>query len=195
MYHPLRCRCGSIRGSVRVTGSENRVLCYCRDCQAFARFLGRADSILDRQGGSNIVQTLPACVTINTGKDSLACMRLTPKGLLRWYARCCNTPIGNTLDSPRISFIGLVHSCLQVDEQTIDAAFGPVCMWVYTRSALGNPKPHKQVPIGGMLRMVFAVIRARLNGSYRQTPFFSFETGAPAARPRVLTAEERHALN
>jgi hypothetical protein len=34
-----------------------------------------------------------------------------------WYARCCNTPIGNTLVDYRISFIGLVHTCLQSPEK------------------------------------------------------------------------------
>ncbi len=35
-------------------------------------------------------------------------MRLTPMGLLRWYAGCCNTPIGNMV-SARVPFIGIVH--------------------------------------------------------------------------------------
>jgi hypothetical protein len=34
-------------------------------------------------------------------------------GLLRWYAACCKTPIGNTLPNFRASFVGLIHSCLQ----------------------------------------------------------------------------------
>ena len=45
---PLRCECGKIRGLAEgVAQSEGtRCVCYCGDCQAFARFLGR-DGILD----------------------------------------------------------------------------------------------------------------------------------------------------
>jgi hypothetical protein len=45
MNVPLRCRCGRVRGVAsdvsRSTGF--RFICYCKDCQAFAHFLGRAD--------------------------------------------------------------------------------------------------------------------------------------------------------
>jgi hypothetical protein len=40
MSHPLQCRCGTIQGHVDDPRSANRALCYCRDCQAFAHFLG-----------------------------------------------------------------------------------------------------------------------------------------------------------
>jgi len=66
--------------------------------------------ILDAQGGTDVVQTRPANLTFTHGQDTLACMRLTPKGLLRWYAACCNTPIGNTVANYRMPFVGLVHS-------------------------------------------------------------------------------------
>jgi hypothetical protein len=34
-------------------------------------------------------------------------MRLSDKGLLRWYARCCNTPIANTPANYKASFAGI----------------------------------------------------------------------------------------
>lgn len=45
---PLRCSCGALRGVLRGMSPArgNRVVCYCRDCQAFAHFLDR-DEILD----------------------------------------------------------------------------------------------------------------------------------------------------
>jgi len=36
-----------------------RFVCYCKDCQAFARFLERAD-VLDPAGGTDIFQMPPA---------------------------------------------------------------------------------------------------------------------------------------
>ena len=92
----LRCRCGAIQGTVDSRHVYGRAVCYCTDCQAFARYLGSQDQVLNRQGGTEIVAILPAAVHFETGLDKLACMSLSDKGLLRWYASCCRTPIGNT---------------------------------------------------------------------------------------------------
>ena len=46
MNHPLRCRCGTLRGQVSHPEKVSRGVCYCKDCQAFAHFLGTTDSIL-----------------------------------------------------------------------------------------------------------------------------------------------------
>src|SRR5579863_699680 len=93
----LRCRCGEVRALVSGASRRtvNRVVCYCDDCQAFAHQLGRAD-LLDAQGGSDIVQVAPASLRFVQGAHRIVGLRLTPKGLLRWYTNCCNTPIGNT---------------------------------------------------------------------------------------------------
>jgi hypothetical protein len=72
-----------LKGYVSQPGSVNRAVCYCRDCQAFAHFLGRPEEILDSKGGSDVVQTTPARVTLTDGIEMLACMRLTEKGLRR----------------------------------------------------------------------------------------------------------------
>jgi Family of unknown function (DUF6151) len=62
--------------------------------------------ILDVHGATDVIQTSPAQLTLTQGQEFLACMRLTEKGLLRWYAACCSTPIGNTLPNYRMSFVG-----------------------------------------------------------------------------------------
>jgi len=93
MNHPLRCRCGQVEGHVVRPGPATRAVCYCKDCQAFARFLGHADSVLDAQGGSGIVATQPREVVFARGTEKIACMSLSERGMLRWYASCCNTPI------------------------------------------------------------------------------------------------------
>jgi hypothetical protein len=43
----------------------------------------------------------PAHVKLGAGTDALRCLRLSDKGVLRWYTDCCRTPIGNTAASPR----------------------------------------------------------------------------------------------
>ena len=194
MSHQLQCKCGKINGFVAERGGTNHVICYCKDCQAFAHFLGSATEILDEQCGSDIVQVLPSSVTFTEGLGRLACMRLTPKGLLRWYASCCRTPIGNTLATPKISFIGLLHSCLEARNASITESFGPVVAWVNTASAKGSPKPKVQ-GLGRSLRwFIGAPLKARITGDYKRTPFFRAETSEPVVVPQVLTEGERARL-
>lgn len=188
MDHPLQCRCGTLKGVISNPQAGNRTLCYCRDCQAFAHFLGRPQQILDERGGSDVVQILPKNLTFTQGIESLACMRLTPKGLVRWYASCCNTPIGNTLATPTFSFVGLVSECLK--SKPLDESFGPIRSWVHAQSAGGEPKPRTR-GIGTSVRWFFAnALKARFNGDYKRTPLFRAD-GTMIVTPRVLSVEER----
>ena len=195
MNHPLQCQCGTLKGTLSHPERVNRVVCYCRDCQAFAHFLGRAAETLDPQGGTDVIQTLPARLTFTTGQEVLACVRLSEKGLVRWYAKCCNTPIGNTLMDFRISFIGLVHNCLQTPDKSLDASFGPVRMWSFTKGAKGGEVKSKPLAMtAGLLRMIAMLTRARITGAYKRTPLFSPDTGAPIAAPKILSTSERAAV-
>jgi hypothetical protein len=191
MGHPLQCRCGTIKGSVEHPRSANRAVCYCKDCQAFAHYLGRPGDVLDERGGSDVIQVLPRLVTFSAGVEALACLRLTPKGLLRWYAGCCRTPIGNTAATPKLSFIGLVHNCLEgTGGESLDSAFGPVGAWVNTQSAQGDPKPESRGIGTTFSWFLRTVLKARCNGDYRRTPFFRADTGLPIVVPKILSGEE-----
>jgi hypothetical protein len=134
MNHPIQCKCGKVRGYVSHAEKADRVVCYCKDCQAFAHFLG-ANGILDEKGGTEVIQTLPRDLNFTEGTEALACMRLTPKGLLRWYTSCCKTPIGITPPNFRISYLGLVHKCLESGGNPLEDSFGPVRMRVNIKSA------------------------------------------------------------
>jgi hypothetical protein len=189
MQHPLQCRCGTIKGWVSDTRSANHLVCYCKDCQAFARSLGQESETLDVQGGSDIVQTLPKNVTFTQGADALACLRLTEKGMVRWYAGCCNTPIGNTLENYKISFIGLLHNCLESPEHSLQNSFGAVRGYAYPQGAIGDPKPKPKGMAVTVWWVVRTILKARVNGDYKRTPFF--KDGRPIANPRVLSSAER----
>jgi len=102
---PLRCACGRLEGHVAATHRAGRAICYCRDCQAFARFLGSPEATLDVLGGTDIITTAPRFVQFTAGTEQLQCMSLGPRGLLRWYAGCCRTPIGNTPRNPKLSYV------------------------------------------------------------------------------------------
>ncbi|MEA5467222.1 DUF6151 family protein [Leptothoe sp. PORK10 BA2] len=190
MTHSIRCHCGKLKGALSCNQELNRCVCYCADCQAFARFLKREHEILDAMGGTSIIQTIPANITFTEGIENLTCMRLTAKGLLRWYATCCNTPIGNTLPTPNLSFIGLIHTCLSLDQTSLDNAFGSIRMYVNTQSAIGENKPKSTGALSGILRVIGMMLKARFDGRYKQTPFFDMESGTPIVVPKTLNAEE-----
>jgi len=192
--HPLQCRCGTLKGCVDTSQPTNRAVCYCKDCQAFAHFLGRASEILDSNGGTDVIQTVPGAVTFTQGRETLACIRLSEKGLVRWYANCCNTPIGNTAANYRLSFVGLIHNCLEAPPASLNDSFGPVRMWSFTKSARTkvDASPFGMVP--GILRLIAMLLRARLSGAYKRTPFFTANTGVPIATPKILTMSEREAV-
>ena len=188
--HPLQCRCGTLKGHVSHPEHVARGICYCKDCQAFAHFLGSSATTLDEAGGTDVIATRPGNVTFTQGTESLACMRLTNKGLLRWYASCCNTPIGNTPPDLRMSFVGLIHDCLEAPGQSLDASFGPVTMRVMTKSARKKVDARALSTIATMLRFMPGVLLARVTGHYRTTPFFKVGLETPVVTPKVLSHEE-----
>jgi hypothetical protein len=194
MNHPMQCRCGTIKGHVVRPGMATRAVCYCKDCQAFAHFLKSADSILDENGGTSIVATLPNQVRFSQGIEALACMSLSDHGMLRWYASCCNTPIGNTPRDFKTPYVGLIESCLVSSSPSLQESFGPVRMVLNTKSARGRVESTPVSNLMAMLALMKSVIGARLRGTYKRNPFFGTETGAPIVRPRELTEAERERI-
>jgi hypothetical protein len=195
MNHPLRCRCGALQGQVTHNPRAQRGVCYCKDCQAFAHFLGNPDEILDRFGGTEVLATQPRFVMFTVGLEYLACMSLSPKGTLRWYASCCNTPIGNNVRDIRTAHIGLIHNCVEDSARSLEAMYGPIRMHVNRKSALGTPPSAPVSTFFAILHFVRSLIGARLSGSYRQNPFFQADHVTPLVAPRVLTLKERQRLS
>lgn len=187
--HPLQCACGKFKGHVNVTGTGTRGLCYCRDCQAFAHFLGKSKEVLDAHGGTDIVPTNPMHVTFTEGLDQLTCLRLTPKGLVRWYTRCCNSPIGNTMADQKMSYVGLVHTILRAPGASLDDSFGPIRMWINQTGTEGEVPSSALATLKAIAWMLKQVATARFSGTYRQTPFFD-SNGQLVATPYILTPEE-----
>jgi hypothetical protein len=186
----LRCWCGALEGIVTNPARASHVVCYCEYCQAYAHLLGLPQRLLDEHGGSHLLQTLPANITFTSSLETLVCLRLTPRGMLRWYARCCGAPIGNTLANPKLSVIRLVHACLDTGGASLEEIFGPVTAWRHTVDATGKPRP-KSAGRSRMTRWLFnAMLNARLNGDYRRTPFFNPDTGAPIVTPRQIRRYE-----
>jgi hypothetical protein len=188
---PLRCRCGRFQAEVDHPGRGTRAVCYCKDCQAFAHFLGLPPGMLDAHGGTDIVAVRPRDVRFLQGVEQLACRSLTPRGTLRWFTACCRTPIGNTPRDLRLSHVGLVHTALETPGADLGAAFGPVRMRVNRQSAHGRPPASPRVAFAAsLLRYLSGLAWSRVSGRYRANPFFDPQSGRPRAEPQVLSVEE-----
>jgi Family of unknown function (DUF6151) len=197
---PLRCRCGRVRGVASDVSPSSgiRFACYCKDCQAFAHYLERPDT-LDPAGGTDIFQMAPARVRLTAGTDALRCLRLSPETrVLRWYSDCCRTPIGNTADRPGFPIVALIHSVTdhEADGRSRDEALGrPLCR-IYESSAVGPLPPGAPAPpsLGLFLRRTSRMLSWWARGLARPSPFFDDRTNSPRAEPRVLTRSERTAM-
>jgi hypothetical protein len=173
-----------------------RLVCYCRDCRAFARFLDRAD-VLDPAGGTDIFQMPPARLKLTAGTDALRCLSLSGR-VLRWYSECCRTPIANTPARPGFPVVGMVHSFMDhaADDRSRDEVLGPPLCRIFERSAIG-PLPPNAPPspsVGLFARRASKLLGWWVRGLGRPTPFFDDRTKAPRAVPRALTERERAAL-
>jgi hypothetical protein len=194
----LRCRCGHVRGVASEVAPSNgfRFVCYCKDCQAFARFLERPD-VLDAAGGTDIFQMPPGRVKFTTGTDAVRCLRLSGK-VFRWYTDCCRTPIANTAASPRFPVVALIHSFMDDDSdgRSRDELIGPPLCRIYERSAIGPLPPTAPAPpsFGVFARRASKILGWWLRRLARPNPFFDDRTNAPCSVPRVLTPSERATL-
>lgn len=189
----LRCRCGKLQGELDPQRVAARALCYCKDCQAFARFLKSEDRVLDPSGGTEVAAALPAAVRFTGGLDHLACMSLGPNGIYRWYAACCNTPVGNTPRNPKASYLGLVRTCLDATPDELDRQLGHARMTANLGSAYGPVEATPVATLRAVCKIGAMVVKARLGGGWRDNPFFD-ASGAPVRAPQVLTRAARAAI-
>ncbi len=197
MPHRFQCRCGQLQGEVDQPEHGVRVVCYCTDCQTYGYLLGHPQRVLDRQGGTDIVATDSRYVRFTGGTEALACLSLSPRGLLRWYAKCCDTPIAATPRNWKLPYAGLVHTCLSQPD-SLERSFPQAPMRVNTQSARG--KPPGGAGVRGMARLAGLMLRliaSRLHGGYRASPFFN-ALGVPVAEvvvaPRGSVDEARRAV-
>ena len=192
MSHPLKCACGRLQGYLDAPKRGLRAVCYCRDCRAFAHFLDQS-ALLNAQGGSDIIPAAPANVHFTKGLTELACIRLTERGLLRWYAKCCNTPIGNTPADARVPYIGLSCACLGGDS-AVTPVFGPVRIVSFPQSALGKVRSRPLALTFAIARLLGMFTVQLIKRSQRKSPFLRPGTSAPVVEPRILTPQERQLL-
>jgi Family of unknown function (DUF6151) len=191
----LSCRCGEVQGCVKDAAPRtvNRVVCYCDDCQAFLHYLRRPD-LFDAHGGTDIVQVAPASLAFHRGTERIVGLRLTPKGLYRWYSGCCHTPLGNTV-GPAIPFVGIVARAFDGAAGGPDAIFGKPLGAIFGKYAIGPPpEGSTKRNLRIYARAIRMVVGWRLSGRSWPHPFFDRATGLPSRPLTTLLPAERDAL-
>ena len=184
----LRCRCGKVRGRVDARRAYARATCYCLDCQAYARHLG-ASGMTDAHGGTDIVAMNPEAVTFTEGEEHIAGLCLQEGGLLRWYAGCCRTPLGNTPRDGGMAYVGVVTACLP-DKAGVEEAFGARDRIVLNAgSAIGEVRSTPLAMAAGGFRIAAGITMAKLR---RQVPSLFFDaSGQPHRTAHPLGPQER----
>ncbi len=182
----LKCACGTVKGKTSAVSSKigTRITCCCDDCQVFAQFLGQEGNVLDQYGGTDIFQIPVSFLTITEGKSEIACVRLSPKGMHRWYAKCCNTPIGNTFGAGG-PFIGIIHSFMDKSEMS-EVDLGKSRGHILTKFAK-TPVPEnlKGSSLSINCRVVAKILSWKLKGLNKPSEFFN-NNAEPICEPQIL---------
>jgi len=190
----VACRCGAVTGRLEevAPSTTSRVRCCCNDCQGYARRLGRED-VLDDHGGSDVIQVSPARFTIEQGHEHLRALQQTPKGAMRFYASCCNSPVANTLPSPKGAFMGVFRAAVNATDEDVDAAVGPIRA-TFNRTFEGDAA--KAVRARGVDRFLMVggfapkYLWWSMRGDYKASPFYDAGTRSWRVEPeRVYEGE------
>ena len=179
----LTCECGSFHATLREIDPKRgtHLRCHCADCRAAYRIL-RPN--VEPRGGIHIYQTDPDKIDIIKGQEHFECLQLSPKGMLRWYASCCDTPLINTTRSAKMPFAGVLTATANDPH-----VFGAVIAEANIKGTDGKVQ-HK-----GMTRMVIRLfsrmISTRISGRWKETPFFSAPLFVPIFEPRLVAKKDK----
>ena len=180
----LRCRCGRVELRVHDVSPKvaSRVICHCDGCTRFAERMDR--SVLDEHGGTERFNVSPACLEFASGIDALGCIQQSSKGALRWVATCCDTPLGLTLPSARMPFVGL--DVARLDQRALPVELteliGPLRARVnghFDREVRGAMKADVASLLGMLAHLAPLTFTWWLRGDQQRSPFFSMPTGEP----------------
>lgn len=187
----LSCACGKIIGFTKNVNAQsgNRIVCCCTDCQKFAMFLQQENQVLDQYNGTDIFQMPISYVKITEGNEHIACVKFSQKGLHRWYAKCCNTPIGNTLGH-KAPFIGVIHNFMN-NQATRDSDLGASLGIAHWQSAkIPVPEEHKMSLFKISMRVLGKLIMWKIRGLEQPSVFFNPD-GSTVSKPEVLKNKKR----
>lgn len=180
----LACACGELRARlVDIAVNDGvHVVCHCDDCRANMTALGHTDPGAE---GVDLFQTTPDKVRIDKGGENLAILRLTPKGVLRWYAKCCSTPLWTTMGTRTIPAMAV-----QTRNITESDTLGPVTVRAFVQES-GRPMRHENA-VGWMTGLMARSARAWISGRWKTSELFD-DDGHPTRPVHLATRQERAA--
>ena len=189
------CVCGAVTGTLTDVGPAegDHVICHCTDCQDLTHYLGHAAHVLDAHGGTSLYQSRCARMRIDSGRERLACVHLTDKPTLRWYAECCRMPLFNSYANGRIPYITTqLAACDPVARERLT---GAPLGHLFTGDGIGDTSALPKMSMGRLMRRFLPrMIRDTLSGDRRRCILFDAKTLQPIATPHRLTPEERRAV-
>lgn len=187
---PFSCRCGEVRFALHDPSAKQgeRLTCHCRHCQTFARLDREPGRILGEYGGTDLFVARCASLKITQGTPQLASLHLTERPTLRWYAKCCDTPLFNTYKNGKLPYLTVVLA--NCDDPAMDACLGPVQGHLFVEQA-SRPTPYKNASTMRIaprfaMRLAFDI----LSGNRRRSPLFDGETLQPICAPARLPFQE-----
>lgn len=183
---PFSCTCGELHGHISASGvaSGTHVGCFCHDCRAAQLYFGLPDPA---PGPVDILQMSPEEIRIEHGAEHLALMQLSPKGMFRWFASCCNAPLATSPRTAKFPFAGF-----DVKRIADPGALGPITTRGFAPQPNGK-QSHEKLRFAAM-GLASRCLKSWMLGSWRKTPFFNPETGAPVVAPIILSKAERAKL-
>lgn len=179
----LTCDCGGFEATLSEIDPNHgaHLRCHCADCRAFVRVL-----IPEAQprNGLHLFQTDPDKIEILKGLDHLECLTLSPRGLLRWYASCCKTPMFNTPRSAKVPMVSVV-----TDNAKDPGLFGPVICDAFVKTSGGRVKTTGLAKL--IARFLRRFISSRVSGRWQSTPFFLMPKNLPIDKPYVISKDQK----
>ncbi|GAB5349513.1 DUF6151 family protein [Alteriqipengyuania sp. 357] len=187
---PFSCRCGAVKGAIEKAGPRNGdfVVCHCTDCQAFANRFDAAERVMDENAGTPLYQSRCARMRIEHGLGELGCVHLTDKPTLRWYARCCDTPMFNTFGNGKIPYVTtLAGNC---DAGLRARLLGEPVGHLFVEDDPHDLGPVDRMPMSKLMRRFFVrMVKDILSGNRRRSPLFDSRTLEPISTPTRLSKE------
>jgi hypothetical protein len=159
-----------------------------------SHFLGRAE-LLDQHGGTDVVQVPSNMISFDCGLEHIVAVRLSAKGMHRWYANCCRTPLGNTIE-PSVPFIGMqVEVFRTADTFPVDMVFGRPRSYVMGKFSIGHvPQASAGFPLSGTVGVISKVLGWKLSGKSWPHPYSDQRSRTPKFPVTILQPSEREAL-
>jgi hypothetical protein len=196
---PVSCTCGAVAGTVRAVTPANsrRLSCMCDDCQLYAEYLGRADEILDRHGGTDLSYATQNRVELVAGREQLRGVRLSLAGMLRVYTACCRTPVAH-VPSATMAFVGIPHLFMRAGPAGItrDAVLGPLVLRLQGRHCRGElPEgAHSGTPAGPWAKAMVQVVWDSMCGRHRPSAFHEAPSNVATVPVTLLSADDLQQL-